>query len=52
MSIFKKFFIVGAVVLLLGGIYGCGNEGPAEKAGKKLDNAVEDVKEKVEDAGH
>lgn len=28
----------------------CRKEGPAEKAGRKLDNAVEDVGDKIEDA--
>ncbi len=50
MAIFKKFFMAGVVVLLLGGIFGCGNEGPAEKAGKDIDKAMKDVKEKVEEA--
>lgn len=27
------------------------NEGPAEKKGKKLDNAVESIKDKIEDKG-
>lgn len=30
---------------------GCQNEGPAEKAGKKIDNVIEEVKDKAEDVG-
>lgn len=29
----------------------CEQEGPAEKAGEKIDNAVDKAKEKVEEAG-
>ena len=36
-------------VLLLGPV-GCEQEGPAERAGAKLDEAVEDGKDNVEDA--
>lgn len=36
-------------VLLLG-TFGCEKEGPAERAGAKLDDAVEDSKDSVEDA--
>jgi len=36
--------------LLLAGFYGCKKEGPAEKAGKKIDKAVDDVKKSFDDA--
>ena len=29
----------------------CENEGPAEKAGEKVDEAIEETQEKMEDAG-
>jgi predicted small secreted protein len=32
-------------------VAGCNNEGPAEKAGEKIDETVQDVGEAVEDAG-
>jgi hypothetical protein len=43
-------------VLLIGGLLGtglvaCEKQGPAEKAGEKLDNAAKDVKEGAEEAG-
>lgn len=37
----------GALALPLGG---CGQEGPAERAGEKIDDAVESAQEGVEDA--
>ena len=46
MLMFKKFFMAGVVVLLLGGIFGCGDEGPAEKAGKDIDKAMKRCKRK------
>ncbi|HKI81260.1 MAG TPA: hypothetical protein VKA04_06400 [Pseudodesulfovibrio sp.] len=58
MAIFKKFIYVA---LLLGFVtvgLGCQSEGPAEKAGKQIDqtiekagDALEDAGDKVEDAG-
>ena len=42
LSIFFAFTLVVA---------GCNNEGPAENAGEKIDETVEDVGDAVEDAG-
>jgi predicted small secreted protein len=42
LSIFFAFTLVVA---------GCNNEGPAEKAGKKVDETIEDVGDAVKDAG-
>jgi hypothetical protein len=42
--------ILLATVLSLG-LMGCENEGPAEKAGERIDEAVEEAGEAVEDAG-
>ncbi|MEN8265336.1 MAG: hypothetical protein ABFR82_17960 [Nitrospirota bacterium] len=50
MSLFKKLFMIAVIILLVSGIYGCKKEGPAERAGKNLDNAMEDAKEKLDDA--
>lgn len=33
------------------GIAACAHRGPAEKAGKKVDDAIEEVKDKAEDVG-
>lgn len=46
--------IVGGAMLLLGGgivAIGCQREGSVEKAGKQVDKAIEDVKEKVNPEG-
>jgi len=50
MSLLKKFFMIAVAVLLLAGFYGCKKEGPAEKAGKKIDKTVNDVKKSFDDA--
>jgi hypothetical protein len=49
MSLFKKLFMIVVIVLLVAGIYGCKKEGPAERAGKDIDKAMEDTKEKLDD---
>ena len=50
MSLFKTLIVIVVVTLLAGGIYGCKKEGPAERAGKRIDQAIEDAKEKLDDA--
>jgi hypothetical protein len=50
MSFIKKLFMILVVVFLVAGIYGCKKEGPAEQAGKDLDKAMGDAKEKLDDA--
>lgn len=52
-SIRGKFGIaLMALLLSSGGIYGCEKqEGPAERAGKAIDNAAEKAGEKIEEAG-
>lgn len=44
-----------AVLLMIAafslGLAGCGEEGSAEKAGRKIDNAIEQFKEDAKDAG-
>jgi hypothetical protein len=37
--------------VLMVGLYGCTKEGPVEKAGKKIDNAMEKAGEQTEKAG-
>jgi predicted small lipoprotein YifL len=34
------------IIVLMVGLSGCTKEGPVEKAGKKVDKAVEDIKNK------
>jgi hypothetical protein len=50
MSLLKKFFMLAIAVFLLTGFYGCKKEGPAEKAGKKIDKAMDDAKKTFDDA--
>lgn len=40
-----------AAVLVVGGLYGCKQEGPAETAGKKIDEAVEKTGDAMNKAG-
>jgi hypothetical protein len=43
-----------ALLLALGGgvaLTGCEEQGPAEKAGEKIDDAVEDAGDKIDEAG-
>lgn len=39
------------VIVLMVGFSGCTKEGPAEKAGKKIDNTVEKAGDQMEKAG-
>jgi uncharacterized protein YjbJ (UPF0337 family) len=46
--------VLGIVLLLMGVAFvgvGCEREGPVEKAGKKVDQAVEDAKDKLHPEG-
>lgn len=43
--------IVLLAVLAAAGLAGCEQEGPAEKAGAKVDEALEKAGEKIEEAG-
>ena len=36
--------------LVLGSLAGCGNKGPAERAGENVDEAVEEMKDEADDA--
>lgn len=40
----KSIVAVLAMIALIVGLSGCAKEGPLEKAGKKVDKAVEDIK--------
>ncbi|MFT0548718.1 hypothetical protein ACMHYO_20570 [Allopusillimonas ginsengisoli] len=46
----KQVFVALAAALLTLSVAACQKEGPAEKAGKKLDNAVSDAGAKIENA--
>jgi len=47
MSIIKRIVLSFFAVVLMVGFIACGNEGSMEKAGKKADQAVEDVQKAV-----
>lgn len=49
-SKFKKIIVVVAIVSLMFVTIGCENEGSAEKAGKKVDQTIDSIKKKVDDA--
>lgn len=50
MSVLKKLIVFICVLAFLGvGAIGCEQEGPAEKTGKKIDEAAEQAGEKAEE---
>jgi hypothetical protein len=51
MSIYKKILIAVFIGCLSIAIISCEKEGPAEKAGEKIDQTVEKTGNKVEKAG-
>jgi outer membrane lipoprotein-sorting protein len=40
----KRIIAVLAIIALIVGLSGCAKEGPMERAGKKVDKVVEDIK--------
>lgn len=46
----SRLIILLSIVILVLSMVACEKEGAAEKAGKKIDKAVETVKEKIDDA--
>ena len=50
MKIYKSVIAALTMSILLAGIYGC-QEGPAERAGKKIDKTIEKGGEQVEKVG-
>ncbi|HTB34211.1 MAG TPA: hypothetical protein VK842_05075 [bacterium] len=51
MKIAKLFYVALVGVCLAGLTVAC-DKGPAQKAGEKIDDAVQDTKDSVRDAGH
>ena len=45
MRISKMIIVTVMICTLMGAMVGCSEEGPAEKAGKKVDQAIEDAKD-------
>ncbi len=53
MQKFTRHFLTASMILIVlsVGFAGCTKEGPAEKAGKKIDKAIEKTGEQLEKAG-
>jgi hypothetical protein len=51
MSRFKKAVFLSLAMMFLFGGMGCKQEGPLERAGKKVDKAVEDAGDAIKDMG-
>jgi len=49
-SFCKKMIMIGALLSLTMTLVACSEEGPAEKAGKEVDNTLDSVKEKAHEA--
>jgi osmotically-inducible protein OsmY len=49
MKVLKNLKLVGVSILLLGGLAACDKSGPAESAGKKVDQAASDASNKIAD---
>ncbi|WP_018123162.1 hypothetical protein [Desulfovibrio oxyclinae] len=51
MKILKKFVYVLCLLAFFAVAFGCEQEGPAEKAGKQVDQAIEEAGDSIEEAG-
>ncbi|MDP2239404.1 MAG: hypothetical protein Q8K18_04470 [Burkholderiales bacterium] len=51
MKIGRNIAVVLAAGILISGLSGCQKEGPAERAGKEMDKAVENAGKQIEKAG-
>ncbi len=51
MSKLRKAIFYLFLIVLLTGLSGCESEGPMERAGKKVDKAVEETGKAIEDTG-
>lgn len=45
MKLWKKMIVIGCLLALMVPAIGCEKEGPAEKAGKQIDEMVDDAKD-------
>jgi hypothetical protein len=52
MSMLRKVLLILCSVMIVIAFIGCRKEGPAEKAGKQIDKAVEKTGDKLEEAGN
>lgn len=49
MKLFKTILMIMLVASLTAGVVGCKKEGAGERAGKAIDKALDDAKEKLDD---
>lgn len=49
MSFLRGSIVVLVALFALGGVFGCEKEGPAERAGEKIDLTMEKVQEQTEE---
>ena len=49
MRFFGKSVVVLVALFVLGGVLGCEREGPAERAGEKIDETVDKAQEQTEE---
>jgi hypothetical protein len=47
----KKLTVISILILFVAAFVACEQQGPAEEAGEKIDEAAEEAAEKVEEAG-
>lgn len=50
MSLIRVVVLFVLAISLAAGTYGCKKEGPAERAGKEFDRALEKAKDKIDEA--
>lgn len=50
MSMLRKMLLILCSVMIVFAIIGCKKQGPAENAGKKIDNAIEKADQKIDKA--
>jgi hypothetical protein len=51
MSILRKVFWIFCSGIIIASFTACKKEGPAERAGKKIDKTIEKAGDKIEEAG-
>jgi hypothetical protein len=49
-SVTGRIFVMGSALLLALGAVGCRDEGPAERAGRAIDEAVDDAGNQMDEA--
>ncbi len=50
MKLWKKMLVVLCLLAMMVPTFGCSEEGPMEKAGKKMDQAADDAADAAQDA--